>query len=111
MGHRLPRVLPLVDDEAIPLRKPELRRELPDLFERPPQERGAGVVRLRKAGEVLARDAQKVDVRLGLDVLEDDDLPVLIHFGGGDLPRQDLTEYAVFHVDVPPYNSFPSTAW
>src|SRR5699024_8608863 len=61
-------------------------------------QRRALVVRFGKEGKVLLRHAEKMYFGLGLDVFEDDHLVVLIHFGGGDLPRDDLAENAVIHM-------------
>ena len=95
--HRLTRVLALVDDEAEALRKPERIAEPADLLQHSADERRALIGELHDRCKVLLGHAQKMDLCLGRDVLEDDHLLVLVHLGGRDLARDDFTENAVFH--------------
>ena len=95
--HRLPGVLALIDDDAVALLEPPLLVVFAHRPEHTPDERRALLVRFGEKGEVLLRHAQKMYFGLGLDVLEDEHLVVLVHFGGGDLPRNDLAENAVIH--------------
>ena len=100
MVHGLSRVLTLIDDEAVPFRKSQRRRKRTDFLEGPAEECGASVVRLGEEREVLLRHAEQVHLCNGRNVLEDDYLVVLVHLGGGNFPRDNLTKNAVFQIYI-----------
>ena len=101
MGHALARVLAAVVDQAeAALHAAELG-DLRDLFKDVGHHRAVLRRDIVRPADVLLRDHQHVYRRLGVQVLERQDLIVFIHFIGRDLPVRDFTKNTVH--DLSPF--------
>ena len=96
--HRLPGVLPLVDDEAVAIVKAQAFRDVRDVDKALLDELRLFGVHVGKGGKVRFGHHQHVHLGLRVDVFEGDHVFVFIHLLRGDLPRSDLAENAVFHL-------------
>ena len=76
--YRLSRVIALIDNYAVSVFQSEYGRQLGDFLKGPSDQRGAISVHIRKVSKVLFGYAQKMNFRLGFNVLEYDDFVILV---------------------------------
>ena len=104
MKDGLPRVLALVDDDAVTVFDAREAGDLGKFRHTLSDESAFLFAHFGKIRKVRLGNAQHVHLRLRVNVAEREHIPVLIHLVRGDLPAEDLTEYTVFvqtHFDSP----------
>ena len=91
----MPRIVALVDDQAIAVCAVVLRSDLRNFCEHVRERLRADFVHLGEQFEVILGHSQKVHFSLGLDILENEHFFVFVNFGRGDLPLYYFAEYAI----------------
>lgn len=99
MPDRLPAVAPGIDHQTVasilePFRLGNLGGQANGTANG--QFRAVGI-RIHHAGDMLGRDDQNMDRRLGVEVSKCDGMVVSGHHGGRNLPGHDATEDAIRH--------------
>ena len=84
----------------------QLRRQFLGLVEKPAQEGRLFRPKFHYIGDVFFGDHQKMHRRLGIQVVEGQEFPILVDLPGGDLTLDDFTKYAVAHGNTVALESF-----
>ena len=95
MMHALTAILALVDDDAVAVFEAEFPRECRNLFKTALEKLRAFFVHFGQQGKMLLGNAQVVQLRLGFDVPDDDQIVILVHPLGRNLTADDLTKLCV----------------
>jgi len=99
--HRLARVRARVHDGSIArARVPAVACDRCGTSSKLSEERFVFWRRSAVVGQMLARDDEHMKWRLRIDIAYDEEVVILKHNIGGDLPRDDLAEYAIVHAPV-----------
>ena len=101
MKHALATIDTGIDDEAIAcIGNPLLFCNRISSQQQAPKQHGIRILQLGNRGEMFSRDDERMDRRLGIDIVERDYQIVLIDKRCGNGPRDDFAKEAVAHLVV-----------